>query len=375
MLADAVIPALRAGSPDQACAIGERALVLSGGAGDSDELRASLTLGIALALAGDLERGRGLVLRAGELSEPDVAADPRLRSYLGLALRLVGEHEAARAALSTLADEARWQGAIGILAYALVRLADVDLDTGRWQDARAALVDAVALARETGQAADLGLASGALAWLAAVQGREHECRERATVAIELAERLGAGSRLDRVDQALGLLALAGGELESAIDLLDRVCRLKLEQGWSDAAVPPHCAPDLVEALVVAGRFPEARRKLDVFLADARRCGRVSAQAAALRCEGLLAAEDAFHVHFEAALAVDERLTGPFERARTALWYARRVRANHATGADGMLRSALDTFSALGAEPWVALTRAELAAPGTKSPPSLAVSPI
>src|SRR5262249_21326904 len=157
--------------------------------------------------------------------------EPQLRAYLGAGLRLAGEHDSAREVLAQLIAEARSHGAYGLLPYALVRLADVELDTGYWPAAHAALAEAASLAGEMGQGADQGLASGALAWLDAAQGRPADCRQHAGEAIALAARLGAGSRLDRAVPALGLLALGCGKLDAAIEHLVEVRNMQLEQGW------------------------------------------------------------------------------------------------------------------------------------------------
>ena len=187
-----------------------------------------------------------------------------------------------------LIANARSHGAFGLLPYALVRLADVELDTGHWPAAHAALAEAASLARETGQGADQGLASGALAWLDAAQGRAVDCRRHAGEAIALAMRLGAGSRLDRAVPALGLLALGCGELDAAIEHLAEVRKTQLEQGWCDAAVLPHRARDLIEALVRAGRAADAERELSIFEQESRQTERPSALAALACCRGLLA---------------------------------------------------------------------------------------
>jgi DNA-binding NarL/FixJ family response regulator len=59
---------------------------------------------------------------------------------------------------------------------------------------------------------------------------------------------------------------------------------------------------------------------------------------------------------------------PFERARTALCYGERLRrAKRLVDARGPLHSALKGFTELGAEPWAARARAELAAVGDRPP--------
>ena len=372
LLAAAVIPALRAGSPARACEIGRRALEVA--EGGPIEAAAALMLGTALTFNGDPRKGRALLFQAIELHE-QLHAEPQLRAYLGAGLRLVGEHDRARDVLAQLIANARSHGAFGLLPYALVRLADVELDTGHWPAAHAALTEAAALARETGQGADQGLAAGALAWLDAARGRAADCRRHAGEAIALAVRLGAGSRLDRAVPALGLLALGYGELDAAIEHLAEVRQTQLEQGWCDAAVPPHRARDLIEALVRAGRAADAERELSIFEQESRQTERPSALAALACCRGLLASPDAVDGLFRDSLAHGSDVVGPFEHARTLLAYGRRLReVGRAAEAVKHLEGAFTGFAQLGAEPWLVQARSELEACGA-TPPDLPADPL
>ena len=277
--------------------------------------------------------------------------------------------------LAQLIANARSHGAFGLLPYALVRLADVELDTGHWPAAHVALAEAVTLARETGQGADQGLALGALAWLDAAQGRVVDCRRHAGEAIALATRLGAGSRLDRAVPALGLLALGYGELDTAIEHLVEVRKAQLEQGWCDAAVPPHRARDLIEALVRAGRAADAEREVSIFEQECRQTERPSALAALASCRGLLASPGVVDGFFRDSLAYGSDVVGPFEHARTLLAYGRRLReVGRATEAVEHLEGAFTGFAQLGAEPWLVQSRSELEACGA-TPPDLPTDPL
>jgi GMP synthase-like glutamine amidotransferase/tetratricopeptide (TPR) repeat protein len=372
LLAAAVIPALRAGSPARACEIGQRALKVA--EGSPIEAAAALMLGTALTFNGDPRNGRTLLLQAVNLRE-QLTAEPQLCAYLGAGLRLAGEHDRAREVLAQLIANARSHGAFGLLPYALVRLADVELDTGHWPAAHAALADAASLAREMGQSADLGLASGALAWLDAAQGRVVDCRRHAGEAIALAARLGAGSRLDRAVPALGLLALGCGELDTAIEHLVEVRNTQLDQGWCDAAVPPHRARDLIEALVRAGRAADAEREVLIFEQECRQTERPSALAALACCRGLLASPDVIDKLFRDSLAHGSDVVGPFEHARTLLAYGRRLReVGRAAEAVEHLEGAFRGFAQLGAEPWLSQARNELEACGA-TPPNLPPDPL
>ena len=371
ILADAILPALRGGSPAEAVLLGRRAMRLAQGAGHRVELRSTLRLGMALIFVGDYDEGVALIEHAdatGAHHRAD-AAGTQPYPYLGAALALAGRYARAREVLAHLIAEARNAGAADMLPYALVRLAGVELDTGRWRVAAAALVEAVELAQETGNSADHGLALGTLAWLEAAQGRAGACRAHAEEALELAGRHGSGSRLDRAAAALGLLELACGQPESAIAPLENVCRHQQEGGWSDAARTPHRLPDLVEAYALAGRGQEAQAASGEFTVDAERTRRPSALALAARCRALLAPDSDFEERFAESLEPSVETTGPFERARTELLFGSRLaRAGRAAEATDHLSAALRVFEDLGAEPWAGRARDGIVATGAAVPP-------
>jgi hypothetical protein len=325
---------------------------------------AEIALGIALIFAGDYTVG-ATVIDTGAAAI--AGADPQQRAYLGVGLLVAGRYQAARRVLSQVLDEARAAGAVSALPYALVRLADVDLETGAWAAAAAALHEARHLARETGQVADYGLALGTQAWLEAACGHEDDCRAHVDEALALAERLGSGSRFDRAAMSLGLLELGQGRGEPAIHQLEEICRLQAELGWSDAATTPQCRPDLIEAYTLAERERDARATLDLFRRDAERAPRPSALAAAARCRAMLAEESELDAMFANALGCAG--AGAFDQARTELLYGTRLlTAGRNDDARAALASALGTFDRLGAEPWATRAREGIAAAGGAPPP-------
>jgi DNA-binding NarL/FixJ family response regulator/Arc/MetJ-type ribon-helix-helix transcriptional regulator len=255
-----------------------------------------------------------------------------------------------------------------VLPYALVRLATVEIETGRWAAASGVLHEALRLAQETGQSADTGLALGTLAWLEAGQGRVDACRGHVEEALELAHRLGSGSRLAGAAAALGLLELGAGRPAAAIPYLEEVRALQEEQGWSDAAVAPHVIPDLVEAYAGADRVGEAHAVLDGFAAAAERTGRASALAAAARCRALLADDANADRLFSEALELGARVSGRFDRARTELLHGVRLSgAGRPAEARAPLEAALAAFDTLGAAPWTDRAREQLILAGLAAP--------
>jgi GMP synthase-like glutamine amidotransferase/DNA-binding CsgD family transcriptional regulator len=366
MLADAVLPALRAGSPAEAVRIARRAARLAQDGSGHTELSAKIALGTALIFAGEYPEGVALVDAAAEHAE--LVTDRQQRAYLGAGLVLAGRHGSARNVLTELLNDARAAGALSVLPYALIRLADVELEIGQWPAAAAALHEAQRLAREIGQAADYGLALGALAWLDAARGHDEECRAHADEALELAARLGSGSRLDRVAMALGLLELGHGRAEAAIPHLEEACRLQDEDGWSDAGRTPHRRSDLVEAYALAGRNDDAREALERFARDVELTNRPSAIAAAARCRGFLAEEGELDPAFAEALSRGAEAETPFELARTKLLYGSRLLdAGRAEEGSRTLAAALATFEHLSAEPWAERARTGILMAGGKLP--------
>jgi DNA-binding CsgD family transcriptional regulator len=172
-------------------------------------------------------------------------------------------------------------------------------------------------------------------------------------------RLYAGS-------ALGHLELSLGRVPEAVTALEPLDALTGRLGQEEPALVLW-RPDLIEALVRAGRTDEARVQLDEHGRQAAATGGRWARATELRCRGLLAGDDEFRAPFEEALALHAELPMPFEQARTQLAYGERIRrAKARADAREPLRAALDTFERLGARIWAERAVAELRATGDAS---------
>jgi DNA-binding CsgD family transcriptional regulator len=123
-------------------------------------------------------------------------------------------------------------------------------------------------------------------------------------------------------------------------------------------------PDLVEAGVRAGRPEVGRERLPDLLAWADSGRSPEARALATRCQALLAtAEEADRLYGE-ALELHAATDRPLDTARTALLYGEHLRRERRrVDARGPLRTALDSFEALGAAAWAERARTELRATG------------
>ena len=174
---------------------------------------------------------------------------------------------------------------------------------------------------------------------------------------------GAGALEASGGLALGLLELSLARPAEAIAALEPVRRHARQAGLQDPGWLPW-ETALIESYCAAGRSHDAREVLDALETRTRHIERVTMRAAAARCAGLLAADDAFAAHFDEALVLLERDGNPFELARTRLCYGERlVRVKQHEPARELLRTALDGFELLRALGWAERTRSALASCG------------
>lgn len=278
------------------------------------------------------------------------------RVYAGGTLTLLGEHEALRERVASLAAEFVPGDEVSLmLAHGL--LGTADYFGGRWADARVSIAASLRIAREIGWLGpQVHAYARILAQLAAVQGSEAETRTQEEAAapyagVEWAGLVGAG--------ALALLALGRCEYVEAAeryeaDVLPRVGPLLLY----------HDVADAIEAYLRAGRTEEAERLRRAFSAQAHESGWAWALARAAHLEALFAGREQYEQRFRAALRWHERARQPFLRARTELAYGDCLRRNgQRRQARDVLRSALTTFEALGATPWTEQAATQLRATG------------
>jgi DNA-binding CsgD family transcriptional regulator len=160
-----------------------------------------------------------------------------------------------------------------------------------------------------------------------------------------------------------MLALSLGRPAEAIAALEPVGRQARHLELHDPGWLPW-EPVLIESYLADGRVEDARDALDGFEARIQRAGRGSTRAAAARCAGLLADDDAFPARLDEALATVEHDGNPFELARTRLAYGERLLGGgQQEPARELLRAALDAFERLRALPWAERARAALASCG------------
>jgi ATP/maltotriose-dependent transcriptional regulator MalT len=282
----------------------------------------------------------------------------------------LGDITAMASYAATAARWAREHAAVATLTFAVRLLGRAQILTGHWSAARAALEESLDAARIAGLMNQQVQSLALLAWLDAAQGHEGDSRRRIGEATTIADSLNLAWRNDLL-RALVLLELGSGFVEQSpvSRLLASLGNPLLLRDTPASAT----APELVEALIRAGDIGGAAALLEPFAEESERIGQPYPQAVALRCQGLLAADDAYEGRFLRALELHALDSNIFATARTRLAYGERLRrSGRRVDAREQLKQAIDVFDRLDAAPWSTRARNELRATGERvSPRNLA----
>ncbi|HZT94516.1 MAG TPA: LuxR C-terminal-related transcriptional regulator [Gaiellaceae bacterium] len=277
------------------------------------------------------------------------------------------------ALLEQVIDRARRLELLGLLPIALDTLGAIEFRIGRWRASEGHSTEALRLARVRDGAFERASCLTSLARLEAARGR----RDKSDGYLEEAEQLCPEHSMIVGYHRTGaaLLELSLGRPDVAADHLQG---LASSEAAKFEPTVFRWEADFVEALLRAGRGDEARIALERFERRAQSTHRAWTQAVLHRCRGLLAGSDGFEEEFLEALRWHAESPMPFERARTELCFAERLRrARRSTEAQAYFRSALGTFEQLGAEPWALRARRGLSARGRRrrlSPFDVSLSP-
>ena len=325
------------------------------------ELVHLVALSMSRTVAGSVDaRDTALAAAAAAASAPHGHAHT-----LGIAWPLIWleEYDVAREVTDRATAIQREAGFLLYLPQSLLPQAELDFRTGRWETAVHAAAEALSLFEETKQPSEASSASAVLARMEAARGRAEQCQALAQRALASDVEFGLRSAAAQALGALGLLALGSRRPQDAIAPLETAERISMLGGVGEPWLLMS-APDLVEALAHVGQEARARAVLERLREQSSALGRVSGLAAAARCAGILDDEGHWRDAFEEALALHDQVPTPFERARTELCYAERLRrARKRAEARARLHDAVDVFDALGARPWAERARAELHASG------------
>ncbi|MEU7766590.1 AAA family ATPase [Nocardia sp. NPDC049190] len=290
--------------------------------------------------------------------------DPEAARFLGSASLQVGAFDLAAHFSAAAAPGLRAAGQLGLLpralavqAWNLARLGDLAV-------AAPVAAEAAAFARETGQPFMHGLAKAVQAEIAALHGDY----PRAAGLTADAERIGlaSGARpvLATVQLTRGLTAFGEGRFEDAFADLSRIHDPR-DPSYAPA-LRAYFLAELAEAAVRAGQT-DAMRDLLRGLAPAAASTPSPALHIGLRYAQAVLATEAADAQFLSALEAD--LTGwPAERARLHLAYGEWLRRQRrVVESRTHLRTARETFDALGFAAWSERARLELRSAGESSP--------
>ncbi len=320
----------------------------------------------ALAVVGRLDEARPLLAACDPLvDELDPLDLNQVPLVSALAHFAVEDIDRARVILGRSIGAARSAGAVGLLAFQLSRLSQVQLWQGVCLGARASANEAAQLARDSGWSTELPAALVHIALAEARTGRAEQCRAHAAEAVTM-----AGDRLLPVaagaSSALASLALARAQYGEAVIRLGDVARFGRESGGGDQVLMPWAA-DLAEALARTGSHADVEEALSA-LGLAASQGRVSAAAGLARCRAFLEPRRA-EVHLEEAIELYGRVGARFEQARTRLYLGEaHRRRGRRVDARRVLSTALEEFTATGAVDWGRRVERELRAAGAQPAP-------
>jgi DNA-binding CsgD family transcriptional regulator len=322
----------------------------------------------AFSLSGDIDHAAPYLRRATELPpSSSVMAELHGAAFHAQSLGWAGRYSEAQQHLTTLLQAARRLGSPTILAFALAISAEISWWTGQWATAYADATEALQWATENGQPGLLGYGLSMLARIEAARGERESCEARVDQVRREVEARGVGSMPVFNYAALGLAALSAGDLSGAAAKLQQAWDLSCRQGMQNPNVVP-LAGDFAEVLARVEERHRCTEILNWLDERAQATGLAYPRAVGCRARGILATDpDEAQRLFAEALAVLDKI-GPiaFEQARTLLCSGEAMRRNRLpAAARAPLNQALQVFDGLGARPWAARARAELAASGVK----------
>lgn len=348
--------------PEASRAIGETAAALDVGQEDEhDRFFIALLVGFTRHLAGDSRSGIAAIRDALVIADEEYD-DVDLLLAAGRAGFYVGDDEAALRFHHRIVARARSIGSVGCLAIAGTRLALAETLTGRWPEANATAEETVRLAEDTAQ---VELEAHALMWLALISAWRGD-EQQSLGYVERARTLTAAHPIRLVEDAgrwvLGAIELGARRAASALAQLEPI---------DHPVVSVLASLDRLEAAIGADREDLALPWLEDLATFASASDAAWSRARLAHCRARIATEASEkEALFRVALEEHKQSSRPFERARTSLAYGEFLRRERRrVDAREHLRSALETFDALGANQWAQRARAELRASGENARPA------
>jgi DNA-binding CsgD family transcriptional regulator len=250
---------------------------------------------------------------------------------------------------------ARETGALFVLLFILLALAQHDIRIGNFSGAEARYAEALEIVAAIGQPVDpyRFVNVELLAW----RGDQAGTRSAANALIENGTAIGSAAVVFQANRALAILELGSGKYSAALRAAEYATARKA-LGWTCQNLPL-----VVEAGVRSGDRDAATRALAELSVRAEASGTPWALGLLARSEALLSDHTA-EPFFERAIEYLACTTVAIDLAHTRLlygeWLRRQKRRVHART---QLRRAYEQFSSMGAEGFAERARLELAATG------------
>jgi DNA-binding CsgD family transcriptional regulator len=271
-----------------------------------------------------------------------------------LAATVLWDADAARAIIARQIQLGRAVGALEVLPVNLVALAYDDAWRGDFAAAASLIAEADAIAGVTGSR----VAPYVPMFLAALRGNQAELTSLVEAAIATAEAEGQGVAVTTAHWSAAILHNGLGRYADALAAAGKA------RDDSHLFVSMWAAPELVEAAVRTGHTEVAADALER-LAERAQAGRTDfGLGLEARCRALVSQGQAAEDRFREAIERLGRARMRTELARAHLLYGEWLRReNRRAEAREQLRTAHDTFAAIGMEAFAERTRWELIATG------------
>jgi DNA-binding CsgD family transcriptional regulator len=314
----------------------------------------------ALAMIAPVERGKVALTRMAQLmNEPD--GNPNHLHLLGVSASAVGAFPMAGVFLASAVAELRRIGQLGTLSQALVSQAWMAALLGETRLALTAAEEARARSAETRRSQWTRSAHLAGGLAEAMRGNTAIALAAADEEEQAVLSKGVHPHLALVQLVRGVALLADGRHGDSFEQLYRIF------DPADPAHHPYVRFWATSHLIEAGAVSERSEQLQSVLRESSRVAAGSGwpvvKTGLVFATALLATDEHAEQAYQASLESD-LLAWPFERARIQLAYGSWLRRQRRpTDSRGHLRSAQQTFEALGTSPWAERARRELRASG------------
>lgn len=335
--------------------------------GEPDCLNQALSMGVLMRFLYGDGFDQATMQRALQLAEARWSYTPmpfRPRVQAALLHAFTDQLHEARAQLQSIRCDAVASGDDADLGVVAFHRFLVECWLGNFAEAHLFAEDNVELAMQHRSGPTLVGAVTARAWLAAYSGEESTTRRLVAEALAASQRSGAFRVAQWAIRALGFLEVSLGNYEAALEVLEPSLLAVETEPNATEIVLASFLPDAVESLVQLGRVSDAEPLVEALERNGQRLDRAWMLAMAGRCRAMVLAARGDIVGASQAVghAMEhhDRLTMPFERARTLLLQGQLQRRQRKRDTSATtIREALTMFEALNTPLWIDRARIEL----------------